>query len=120
MTAEEVARIPTPATSMYLQTLHQVDKEVVLTSLFTHLKESFEILDKEGFSHFYTPINELLAFKGTILEVELRSKEVIQGRLVGIDIDGALLLQLLQEGQVIDELFRVETGRILKSFVPKD
>lgn len=108
MTQEEISRIGNPATSMYLQSLQQVDKEAVLNTLSSHLKESVDHLLSDGFSGFYGPINELLLFKGKLLQVELKSKEIVQGRLLGIDYDGALLLQSAE-----GELFRVLIGRIV-------
>lgn len=109
MTPEELALISTPATSMYVETLKITDKEAVLRNLSGHLKDSLETLLEEGFSSFYKDINQLLVFKGKLVEIELGPNSIAQGRIIGIDEEGALLLEMEQK-----EIWKIYTGRILR------
>ncbi len=108
MTPEELAYVSTPATSMYAETLKTVDKEAVLSTLSGYVKESLNTLLEEGFSYFHEGINELLVFKGKLVEVELKPNSTVQGSVIGIDEDGALLLEV--QGEVL----KIYTGRILR------
>lgn len=109
MTPEELKGVSTPATSIYAETLRTVDKEAVLGALSSHLKEALNILLEAGFSYFHQDINQLLVFKRRLVEVELKLNSTVQGRVMGIDEDGALLLEMPQE-----EILKLYTGRILR------
>lgn len=108
MTPEELAYVSTPATSMYAETLKTVDKEAVLTTLSGYVKEALNTLLEEGFSYFHKDVNRLLVFKEKLVEVELKPSSTVQGRVIGIDEDGALLLEA--QGEIL----KIYTGRILR------
>ncbi len=108
MTPEELTWVSTPATSMYAETLKTVDKEAVLTTLSGYVKEALNTLLEEGFSYFHEDVNRLLVFKEKLVEVELKSNSTVQGSVIGIDEDGALLLE------VQGEILKIYTGRILR------
>jgi len=109
MTPEELGCVSTPATSMYAETLKTVDKEVVLSALSGYVQQALNTLLEEGFSYFHKDINRLLVFKEKLVEVELKPNSTVQGRVVGIDEDGALLLEMPQQ-----EIWKIYTGRILR------
>jgi biotin-[acetyl-CoA-carboxylase] ligase BirA-like protein len=109
MTTEELTSVSTRATSMYAETLKIMDKEAVLRTLSVHVKETLNTLLEKGFSYFHEDLNQLLVFKGKLVEVELKPNSTTQGRVVGIDEDGALLLEISQK-----EITKIYMGRILK------
>lgn len=109
MTPEELASVSTPATSMYAETLKIVDKEAVLNTLSVYVEGDLNTLLEEGFSCFHEEINRLLVFKGKLVEFELKPNSTVQGRIVGIDEEGALLLEMPQK-----ETWKIYTGRILR------
>lgn len=84
-------------------------KNPALGALSSHLKEALNILLGSGFSYFHQDINQLLVFKRRLVEVELKPNATVQGRVMGIDEDGALLLEMPQE-----EILKLYTGRILR------
>jgi biotin-(acetyl-CoA carboxylase) ligase len=109
MTPEELAFVRTPASSMYAETLKTFDKEAILNTLSNHLKISLASLLEEGFPCFYEGINQFLAFKYDLIEFELNQNSVIQGKVLGIDKDGALLLRMPDK-----EILKTFSGRILR------
>lgn len=109
MTPEELTFVSTPATSMYAETLKIVDKEIVLSILSSRLKEAHDILLKTGFSYFHKAINQFLVFKRKLVEIELKPNVTVQGRIIGIDEDGALLVEMAQK-----EILQIYVGRILR------
>ena len=64
---------------------------------------------EEGFSYCHEDINQLLIFKRNLVEIELGPHSTVQGRVLGIDEDGALLLETPQK-----EIWKIYTGRILR------
>jgi len=109
MTPEELAFIPTPASSMYAEAAQLFDKEAILDILSNHVKASLTSLLEKGFSYFHEEINRLLAFKNELVEVELEPNVVTQGTVLGIDEDGALLLGIPGRG-----ILKIFSGRILR------
>jgi BirA family transcriptional regulator, biotin operon repressor / biotin---[acetyl-CoA-carboxylase] ligase len=100
MTPEELTWVSTPATSMYAETLKKVDKEAILSALSGYVQGALNTLLEESFSCFYKDINRLLVFKEKLIEVELKPNSTVQGRVVGIDEDGALLLEMPATGDL--------------------
>ena len=109
MNQAELALIPTSATSMYAETLTVVDSEQVLRSLSGHLRCSVNTLLQVSFSQFQEEINRLLLFKGQMVEIDLGANRIVQGTILGIDDEGALLLELPHE-----KIQKVYVGRIVR------
>ena len=109
MDEEQLALVPIPATSMYAEILKIVDKESVLSSLSNYLKGSLDTLLGVGFPYFYEDINRLLEFKGKLVEIKLGPDSIVEGRVIGIDEEGALLLEMPK-----GEIWKTYSGRIVK------
>jgi biotin-(acetyl-CoA carboxylase) ligase len=109
MNEEDLLLISTPATSLYIETGKPVNKEAVFNSLSHHVKHSLDILLEKGFSYFWQDLDRLLMYKGKHVEIVLGSHAIVQGKVMGIDKDGALLLQMST-----GDILKTFSGRILK------
>lgn len=109
MTSDQIFPIPF-STSMLIETGKEFDKEMVLKTVSCCLKNSISYFLKKGtHPEFFNEINQYLAFKGERVEVELGPNSIVEGKLIGIDKDGALLLKVGRE-----DLWKINGGRILR------
>lgn len=108
MTQGEAIVISPPATSIFIESNQEVEREVILKSLTTHLQQSVTQLLNEGFSNLFQEISEYLVYKGEMIEVELQSKDLLRGKMIGVNEEGALLLE------VNNQILEIKNGRIIR------
>lgn len=94
MTLEELAFVPTPATSIYAETLETMDKEAVLSRLSTHVQDLLSGLLFQGFIAYYQDFDNLLSYKGKFVEIAIRSNTFVKGKVIGVSEDGSLMIEV--------------------------
>ena len=108
MTQGETILISPPATSIFAETNQEISQELVLKLLTSHLKSSVNQLLDKGFSELFQEISGLLVYKGDLIEVELEPGSTVRGKMIGINEEGALLLERN------DQVIQIPKGRILR------
>jgi biotin-(acetyl-CoA carboxylase) ligase len=94
---------------MLVETGKELDKEMVLKTLSCCLKNSMNYFLKTGLHpEFFHEINQYLAFKGEYVKVEFGPNSIVEGKLIGLDKDGAFLLKVGRE-----EIWKISGGRVL-------
>lgn len=95
MPKKELLLLNQPATSVALELNKKITKEQVLEKIEKHLYHDIDYLLSDGFIPFYERISKLLAFKNEeiFFDTEAKTKNaIIQGKLLGIDKNGYLLI----------------------------
>lgn len=111
MTHEDSFKIPTSATSIRIETGNEVDKELVLMSLFNQIKKAVGGILERGSSTSYWEIDQILLYKGKVIDLEIKPNVIVQGKMIGIDADGSLMLETEQQG-----VLKTMRGRILRVY----
>jgi len=99
-----------PATSLMLALNKKMDIDEVLKTLTIYLFEHINVLLEEGFAPFFKIISKKMAFIGEKVKVQLDddAQSMKEGRLVGIDEQGRLLLEWE------NHIEKILTGRIIR------
>jgi BirA family biotin operon repressor/biotin-[acetyl-CoA-carboxylase] ligase len=91
-TAEQLAAVGQPATSLLIATNQQQCRTTLVHNLTNHLLDAMKTLHKHGFEYFHTEYTQLLIHRtGDILPYK-KGKNSSCGNYYGIAADGALML----------------------------
>lgn len=108
MSKEICDSLDQPVTSMLVESRKQFDKENVLSSFQTNFKTTVDLLLTKGFAPFTQMIAQKMEFIGENVKIkEDGSNSIIEGQMLGVDSDGALLLKVGSETR------RLITGHIV-------
>jgi BirA family transcriptional regulator, biotin operon repressor / biotin---[acetyl-CoA-carboxylase] ligase len=94
----DAEKIDQPATSLKIETKKEWDRKELLTKLQVELEFNLKQFKKEGFSPFYKPFNELLAYKGQMIK-RMDGVREWAGICHSVNGEGALTL-LLPDGSL--------------------
>lgn len=93
MGQEDLKKIDQPATSLKNEKRISFDKESLLQNLEKSFITNLSLFQKEGFTPFHDPFQNLLLYRGEMITVETEGKK-IQGILHSISVEGMLNLCL--------------------------
>jgi biotin-(acetyl-CoA carboxylase) ligase len=111
---EQTTRIPT-STSMFAETGKKFNKEQVLATVSSHLKNAINQFLERGVNVMLVgEVNDHLAFKGEMVEIELEPNSTVTGKFLGLDDAGDFLLEVQPE-----EVWKINGGRIVRAISDK-
>lgn len=105
LSEDEISVIDTPVTSLAELLLDSIDRNDLIVQLVDLLHQGLEIFSRKKLDAFRTRWLELHAYANK--QVYTRGKFLVEGKVIGIDQRGALLLELAN-----GEIYSVNSGEI--------
>jgi biotin-(acetyl-CoA carboxylase) ligase len=108
--SDEIALLSEPSTSMAIEAGEVFDREKTLKIIAYELMESTrQFLVNDFRSYFYCAVDQLLAFKNRLVEIELGPNSIVRGKFIGIDGEGCMILEMAK-----GKYWKIEHGKMLR------